>query len=223
MSVRPASDGPLDGRDAALAVAPWHAAIAIALLGAAAVARIAATPRRIPPGTPLPPPGMIAIATEPTSVAPFFLDESEVSNEQFAQMLTTIAQNLVVDDDQDHHVPRYVRRADLISPPRLLDLNTDHGGIEHVAPFGYRARQGYDRLPVVQVSWYGAKLYCEAMGKRLATADEWETATRGRDLANHVSEWMSDVSRINLSPSAMAANLGFRCAADAINVIDEQP
>jgi serine/threonine protein kinase len=128
------------------------------------------------------------------TVAPFFLDQYEVTNAQFARMLNEIANTLRIADDVDDHIPRYVdlqtaSGADM----RLIDLDGDHGGIEHVNQSGYRARPGQEQLPVVQVSWYGAKLYCESVGKRLPTENEWEAAARGHD--NRRFPWGDDQPR----------------------------
>jgi len=115
------------------------------------------------------------------TVAPFFLDRDEVTNEQFAEMLNMFRGTVAVADDEDHHYPRFVHRNTGTGNAEVLfDLHAK-GGIEHVPGLGYRVREGRAQLPASLVSWYGAKLFCEAHGKRLPTEDEWEAAARGRD------------------------------------------
>jgi formylglycine-generating enzyme required for sulfatase activity/predicted Ser/Thr protein kinase len=116
------------------------------------------------------------------TVAPFLLDQYEITNAEFASWLSGISGTLRNVDDEDYHYPRYVQEnPGLGHPGLLLDLHETYAGIEFSKAQRYRPRPGRERLPASQVSWLGAKLYCESVGKRLPTELEWEAAARGRD------------------------------------------
>jgi formylglycine-generating enzyme required for sulfatase activity/predicted Ser/Thr protein kinase len=121
------------------------------------------------------------------TVAPFFLDQTEVTNEKLVRMLNQLAASITVVQDKDDHYPRFVSRHQAGKDVILADLYDRSGdrnrdsGIELVGVSQFRVRPGSAQLPASLISWDGAKLYCEYLGKRLPTETEWEAAARGRD------------------------------------------
>lgn len=53
--------------------------------------------------------------------------------------------------------------------------------------YSVRIPEFYSNHPVTFVTWWGAKDYCEAVGRRLPTEAEWERAARGPD--NFIYPW----------------------------------
>ncbi len=54
----------------------------------------------------------------------------------------------------------------------------------------YRVQPFLENYPVAGVTWYGAKAYCEAIGRRLPTEAEWERAGKGSQ--GRIYPWGND-------------------------------
>ena len=91
----------------------------------------------------------------------FYIDKYEVTNEEYAAFLT----------EQGNAKVEGVYWVELGS--RYTALVEEDGA--------YRVQEGFARHPVIEVSWYGARAYCQWAGKRLPTQEEWYFACAGPD------------------------------------------
>lgn len=89
----------------------------------------------------------------------FWLDETEVSNAQFATFLNSAGSNPA-------------------GAQNWLNLAED-GALLALQGTRYLPRPGYEDHPLVQVSWYGAAAYCAWAGGQLPTTAQWQWAARG--------------------------------------------
>lgn len=135
------------------------------------------------------------------TISSFQLDRREVTNEQLVQWLNR-------QRDIEIREGKFVFREGLMLANIYPTIQPSHGIEYDEASKQFRVLAGYERKPVSQVTWHGARLYCESLRKRLPTEAEWEFAARGPD--GRRFPWGNDEPRCN--EVAVAQGTGQLCA-----------
>jgi formylglycine-generating enzyme required for sulfatase activity len=111
------------------------------------------------------------------SLDAFWIDQTEVTNAQFATFL----------NEEGNQGEGGVEWLEEESSYVLIE---SRDGV-------YQPKAGFEAHPVIEVSWYGARAYCEWTGGRLPTEAEWEYAARGPD--SRIYPWGNQAPTCNLA------------------------
>jgi formylglycine-generating enzyme required for sulfatase activity len=122
------------------------------------------------------------------TVDPFQMDITEVTNQQYITFLNW---------ERHSSGGRWSHKNGCDGQPCIATRN-DAGGENSNIIFdsaNYDVNPAIASLPMVSVTWYGAKAYCEAIGRRLPTEAEWERAARDGD--ERIYPWGNDWNAAN--------------------------
>jgi formylglycine-generating enzyme required for sulfatase activity len=125
----------------------------------------------------------------PVTLDTFQIEVNEVTNEQYIRFLNWMGPN-------SHQNGCFNQRCiDTTATNEFSQIVFDSQNYDVGASM-------FNRFPIAGVTWYGARAYCEAIGRRLPTEAEWERAARG--LSNNIypwgNEWNVDLARTSRAP-----------------------
>jgi formylglycine-generating enzyme required for sulfatase activity len=113
----------------------------------------------------------------------FWIDQTEVTNAMYASFLNQMGNQVESGATWLDH--------------KALQVLIQQDGEE------WKPVAGYANHPVAEVTWYGARAYCEWAGRRLPTEAEWEKAARGK--TGQLYPWGNE------QPTCELANLDWAC------------
>jgi formylglycine-generating enzyme required for sulfatase activity len=103
----------------------------------------------------------------------FRMEVTEVTNEQYIAFLNWMGPNS--------------HRNGCFGQECINTTGEDENSSVTFDQVNYKVSPIVNLLPITSVTWYGARAYCEAIGRRLPTEAEWERAARGQN--NYVYPW----------------------------------
>lgn len=152
--------------------------------------------------------------THQVKIEPFYLDITEVTNQEFAEFVKltnykTVAEKPVDWEELKKQLPENTEKpadsllapSSLVFKPSIQEVNlADYNqwwefmqGADWQHPGGPSTSiKNKENHPVVQVAWEDAKAFCEWQGKRLPTEAEWEFAARG-GLKDAIYPWGNEL------------------------------
>jgi formylglycine-generating enzyme len=110
------------------------------------------------------------------TVDTFQMDRTEVTHEQYVAFLNWLGPN---SDRTGCFGQKCVETT----------ATSEHSNIT-LDSVNYDVSPQVGQLPIVGVTWYGARAYCESIGRRLPTEAEWERAARGQN--EYIYPWGND-------------------------------
>ena len=153
----------------------------------------------------------------PVEIAPFFMDETEVTNAQFAEFVkatgyVTVAERPIIWEEIQKDLPPGTPKPpdSLLQPGALVFHKTEQPvSLQNPAAWwtwtvgaDWRHPEGPESdiankmdHPVVQIAWEDAAAYAKWAGKRLPTEAEWEWAARGGQ-ENMVYPWGNEAVEV---------------------------